>query len=33
MGETACNVPDAKSYIEKIESMGRIGKKRKMARC
>ncbi|NNF34406.1 MAG: DNA alkylation repair protein [Saprospiraceae bacterium] len=33
MGGTACKVPDAPSYIAKIESMGRIGKKRKMARC
>lgn len=33
MGETACKVPDALSYIEKIESMGRIGNKKKKARC
>ena len=33
MGETACRVPDAKSYIEKIEGLGKIGKKKKMARC
>jgi 3-methyladenine DNA glycosylase AlkD len=33
MGETACKVPDAVAYIEKIESMGRIGKKRKTMRC
>jgi DNA alkylation repair enzyme len=33
MGETACKVPDALAYIEKIESMGRIGKKRKTMRC
>jgi 3-methyladenine DNA glycosylase AlkD len=33
MGETACKVPDALGYIEKIESMGRIGKKRKTMRC
>ncbi len=30
---TACKLPDALSYIEKIEGMGRIGKKKKMARC
>lgn len=30
MGKTACKVPDAFSYIEKIESMGNIGKKRKL---
>ena len=33
MGETACKVPDALAYIEKIESMGRVGKKRKTMRC
>ncbi len=33
MGGTACKVPDAPVYIEKIEAMGRIGRKRKMARC
>ncbi len=33
MGETACKVPNALAYIEKIESMGRIGKKRKTMRC
>ena len=33
MGETACKVPDAAAYIEKIESMGRVGKKRKTMRC
>jgi hypothetical protein len=33
MGETACKVPDALAYIGKIESMGRIGKKRKTMRC
>ena len=30
MGKTACKVPYAFSYIEKIESMGNIGKKRKI---
>lgn len=33
MGETACKVPDALAYIEKMEAAGRIGKKRKTMRC
>ena len=33
MGETACKVPDALAYIEKIEARGAIGKKRKTMRC
>ncbi len=33
MGETSCKVPLAKDYIEKNENSGRIGKKRKSARC
>lgn len=33
MGGTACKVPDAHAYIEKMEKMGRIGQKRKVARC
>lgn len=33
MGKTACKVPGAGDYIRKVESMGRIGKKRKTARC
>ena len=33
VGETACKVPLATDYIKKIESMGRIGKKRKTAKC
>lgn len=33
MGKTACKVPDALSYIDKIEAMGRIGKKKNKARC
>lgn len=33
MGGTACKVPDAVPYIQKIQHMGRIGKKRKQARC
>jgi len=33
VGETACNVPLATAYIEKIEAAGRVGKKRKTIRC
>jgi hypothetical protein len=33
MGGTACQVPDAMAYIEKVEKAGRAGKKRKSARC
>ena len=33
MGETACKVPLAAAYIEKVEKMGRVGKKRKTMRC
>jgi hypothetical protein len=33
MGDTACKVPLATEYIAKIESMGRVGKKRKTMRC
>ncbi|NBI29220.1 DNA alkylation repair protein [Chengkuizengella marina] len=33
MGETACKVPLAKDYIEKIESREAIGKKRKTCIC
>jgi 3-methyladenine DNA glycosylase AlkD len=33
MGGTACRVPDAVAYIEKVERMGRQGKKRRTARC
>ena len=33
VGETACKVPLATEYIEKIEKSGRIGKKRKTLRC
>jgi 3-methyladenine DNA glycosylase AlkD len=33
VGETACNVPLASAYIEKIEAAGRTGKKRKTIRC
>ena len=33
VGETACKVPVALAYIEKIEAAGRLGKKRKTLRC
>jgi len=33
MGTTACKVPLALSYIEKVEQKGRIGAKRKTCRC
>lgn len=33
MGETSCKVPLATDYIDKVESMGRVGKKRKTIRC
>lgn len=33
MNGTACKVPYAFDYIAKMESMGRIGKKKKQARC
>lgn len=33
MGETACKVPFAPAYIRKVAGMGRVGKKRKTARC
>ncbi len=33
MGETSCKVPFAPDYIRKVASKGRIGKKRKSARC
>jgi 3-methyladenine DNA glycosylase AlkD len=33
MGGTACRVPAAVAYIEKVEKMGRQGRKRKTARC
>jgi 3-methyladenine DNA glycosylase AlkD len=33
MGETECEVPLAIRYIEKVEGMGRIGRKRKTIRC
>lgn len=33
VGDTACKVPNAVEYIDKIRAMGRIGKKRASARC
>ena len=33
MGETACNIPQATAYIQKIEAANRVGKKRKTIRC
>jgi len=33
MGGTACKVPSSPEYIEKNKKMGRIGKKKKAARC
>lgn len=33
MGSTACKVPLATEYIDKVESMGRTGKKRKTMKC
>lgn len=33
VGETACKVPLATETIAKVETMGRVGKKRKSAKC
>ena len=33
MGDTACKVPLATAYIEKIEKLGRVGKKRNTIKC
>jgi 3-methyladenine DNA glycosylase AlkD len=33
MGETACKVPDAGVYINKVKQRGAIGKKRKSVKC
>ena len=33
MGDTECKVPYAPDYIAKVEKMGRVGKKKKQARC
>jgi 3-methyladenine DNA glycosylase AlkD len=33
MGNTACKVPDAVEYIQKVRARGTIGKKRKTVKC
>jgi len=33
MGDTACKVPLATEYLKKIEGLGRVGKKRRTAKC
>lgn len=33
MGNTACQVPSASAYIEKVRTRGSIGQKRRSARC
>jgi hypothetical protein len=33
MGGTACKVPSAREYIEKVRASGKAGKKRKTAKC
>ena len=33
MGNTACNVPDALTYIKKVEDAGKLGKKKKTVFC
>jgi hypothetical protein len=33
MGDTACKVPLASQYIDKVIKMGKFGNKKKMARC
>jgi 3-methyladenine DNA glycosylase AlkD len=33
MGGTACKVPSAREYIQKVQQRGTIGKKRKTAKC
>jgi hypothetical protein len=33
MGGTACKVPGAREYIEKVRAAGKLGKKRKTAKC
>jgi hypothetical protein len=33
MGATACKVPSATEYIEKVRARGTIGKKRATAKC
>jgi hypothetical protein len=33
MGGTACKVPSAAEYIQKVQKRGAIGKKRKTVKC
>ena len=33
MGDTACKVPVIRPYLENMENRGRIGKKKKTAKC
>lgn len=33
VGNTACKIPDAQTYIKKVQERGAIGKKRKTAKC
>jgi hypothetical protein len=33
MGDTSCQVPLATEYIAKVQALGRVGRKRKTARC
>ncbi len=33
MGNTACKVPSAPEYIQKVQKRGTIGKKRKSVKC
>jgi hypothetical protein len=33
VGETACKVPVAAAYLEKVQGMGRVGVKKKTIRC
>ena len=33
MSGTSCKVPSSPEYIEKVQKMGKTGKKKKMARC
>jgi hypothetical protein len=33
VGDTACKIPDAVAYINKVKAKGYLGKKKKMARC
>jgi hypothetical protein len=33
MGDTACKVPFAPDYIQKVWDLGKLGQKRKQVRC